>query len=645
MSSRSSSFYADAELTASETMLAISNFSPKRGADEAIEAAGPDTMKTKAPDTSSQHDILPSKSSATASLRSLFSPPNKGAYASIVTPKSTIKIPRVTVESSATKKQEDLSETEDYDGDEEMALETPIFRRGTTADNIPGVKSSDAARKLRDLTSPSTVVLPLLTLRSAYNANAHEREQQSEVVAHVTSNMIANTTKNNNNGVASYVEQAAEEDIKTKLIMEINDLKQLLSGRKAQVDSLSTEKTNLEDKLQRLQASDRQRKKQRKWSISSTSPTPNRFAPTPARFAGEEYHQGIKILKEMQLEELKEEAVARGMDASNVTPMTNEALLDSLVIGTTCITKSSAWSDVLSLRGEIENEKVAIRLQEEDEKQRQLHMEKQREQKREKRLHKIKKEQDDQDSNLVPSSMIITDAGTAFTRDGMEALETATKAVCQSELQKDTTTPTTGKRSRGRPRKAAMKPSFGRQGSAFDGIVSIPSSASAVSYPSLAAVGDELNTHPSHAIIRRDILEAFVTVASKEDEEEVSGEGKKKLTRRRRYAGKVGFRCRYCKDKHVNEQAELSVIYPESIKGLYRANIRFQSKHIQTCQYIPQKLRDQLDFLKTCKEGMNRGNKNYWTESALRKGFRDWQSADGERKGIIYCPELNEELN
>ena len=52
-------------------------------------------------------------------------------------------------------------------------------------------------------------------------------------------------------------------------------------------------------------------------------------------------------------------------------------------------------------------------------------------------------------------------------------------------------------------------------------------------------------------------------------------------------------------------------------------------------------------FLKsseTCKDGMNRGNKNYWTESALTKGFRDWVSADGGKKGIIYCPELNEEL-
>ena len=60
-------------------------------------------------------------------------------------------------------------------------------------------------------------------------------------------------TTNNMTGVASYVEKAAEEDIKAKLIMEINDLKQLLGGRKAQVESLSAEKVNLQQKVNQLQ--------------------------------------------------------------------------------------------------------------------------------------------------------------------------------------------------------------------------------------------------------------------------------------------------------------------------------------------------------------------------------------------------------
>jgi len=645
--SSSRSTAAKEELTASETLIAISMSPSKKDAKNEAAYTKPNPVNDEI--------LPPSKSSATTrtSSRSLFSPHIKGASASsIVTPKSTIKIPRVTrnrstaaravsgaaasriaaVENSATKQQV-KSETEgdvkstNVNGGAE-ALETPIFRRDITADNSSTAFKQVAASKhapIRDITSPSTVALPLLNIRSAYNDTAHGRAQQQQDVSaapFLASSTIATTTTNNNithihNGIASYVEQAAEDDIKTKLLMEINDLKQLLSGRKAQVNSLTAANTNLEEKLHRLQGMERQNKRQRHSSRS----------PTPTRFVGEE--QQVKVTKGLQFEVLKEEAVARGiMDANSVSSMTREALLEALVIGTTCITKSSAWAEVLSLRAQIKSEKVVVRLQEEDEQQRLLEMEQKREQKRERRA------QQQQLKN------------TAFTRDGVAALESATKNVCKSELQKDAATAASvvpAKRTRGRPRKAGKKPSFGKQGSAFGSVNKLPSSSSEVIYPSLYSEEDEQNTHPSHAIIRRDILEAFVTIAPKEDED-LSGEGKKKTARRRRYAGKVGFRCRHCKDKHVEEQGDLSVIYPESIKGLYRANIRFQSKHIQACKYIPQELRDQLDYLKTCKEGMNRGNKNYWTESALRKGFRDWQTVDGEKKGIIYCPELNEEL-
>lgn len=670
------SSYAQAELTASEAMIAVS-MSPSK------KKMSPDEAKAVGPASTSSHqnDILPSKRSANpappSSSRSLFSPPNKGAGASIVTPKSTIKTPRVTrginvtrptaarkvtagVANSATKQQE---KTEDDDGVVNFTnvnnsgagttpLETPIFHRGTTAANSSAAtkpSNSEAARN--NAPSPSTVVLPLLTLRSAYNANAHESlDKQSEIVAHVTAKMAAKENRkhhiatNNNNGVASYVEQAAEEDIKTKLIMEINDLKQLLCGRKAQVDSLSAEKNNLEEKLHRSEA----KKQRRSGSVSSRSPT-------PTRFLSEDHHQvAAKVTKGMQLDALQIEAVARGMDATN---MTKETLLDTLVIGTTCISKSSAWSEVMSLRCEIENEKVAIRLQEEEDKQRLQEMETKRELKREQRLQKKKEHQEDR--SIVPSNMIVTESGTAFTRGGLEALARAAKVTIESELQRDNMTPPPVKRPRGRPRKdgkisfkkSPPPPSSSRASSrtkkrsVFENIAAMsPEPPTGGSYPSLYDIEDETNTHPSHAIIRRDILEAFVTVAPKDDEEETSTESKKKLTRRRRYAGKVGFRCRYCKDEHVDDQADLAVIYPESINGIYRANIRFQSKHIQACPFIPQSLRDQLSYLKSCKEGSNRGNRTYWTESALRKGFRDWESPDGERKGIIYCPELNNEL-
>ena len=673
MSSTRSSAHRD-ELSASETLIAISMSPNKKDATKEARAGVEPFMRPNI----RNNEVLPSSRRPASASRALFSPHIKGAPASsIVTPKSTIKsTTRVSrhrssssaravpgsaaariaaVENSATNHQLVKPEADDIHA-VQGAMETPITHRDgkaknndstTTAIN-PSTTSASATTRQRDITSPSTVALPLLSIRSAYNDDAHGRMNQSAGLSPAAPSLSSTAAPNNTttthiyNGVASYVEQAAEDDIKTKLLMEINDLKQLLSGRKAQVNSLTAANTTLKEKLQRLQGMERQSKRQK---LSSRSPT-------PTRFIGEETQ--VKVAKGMSIEVLREEAMVRGMDAATVTPLNKEALLENLVIGTTCITKSTAWAEFNSLRAEIDNEKVAIRIQEEDEKLRLLELEKKRQAKREKRAL-----QQQRNKELAAAS---ASSSTAFTRGGMEALESATKSVCKSELQKGdgdgaaattttTTTATTssGKR-RGRPRKASAKnkkPSFGKRGSAFGTVTSKPAKpptvTSGIVYPSLAAEEDEKNTHPSHAIIRRDILEAFVTVAPKEDED-LSGEGKKKTARRRRYAGKVGFRCRFCKDKHVEEQGDLSVIYPESLKGLYRANIRFQSKHIQACQYIPQELRDELEYLKTCKEGMNRGNKSYWVESALRKGFRDWQAEDGSRKGIIYCPELNEEL-
>lgn len=173
-------------------------------------------------------------------------------------------------------------------------------------------------------------------------------------------------------------------------------------------------------------------------------------------------------------------------------------------------------------------------------------------------------------------------------------------------------------------------------------------------YLSLVGSDDENNIHPAHAIIRQYILEPFITpttsapalatVPSTNQQEEnrrqggISIAGKRKLQRQQRYAGFVGLRCRYCKHKRIDEQADLAVIYPESIGGIYRANIRFQKKHIQACSYIPKRLKRKLISLKKTCQSNTRGKKSYWTESALQNGFRNWTSPTG-RNGIVFSPD------
>jgi len=51
-------------------------------------------------------------------------------------------------------------------------------------------------------------------------------------------------------------------------------------------------------------------------------------------------------------------------------------------------------------------------------------------------------------------------------------------------------------------------------------------------------------------------------------------------SRLERYAGTIGFRCRFCKCAPASERAEKSAVYPRSLERIYLSNIRFQRDHI-----------------------------------------------------------------
>ena len=432
--------------------------------------------------------------------------------------------------------------------------------------------------------------------------------------------------------MASYVAKAANEDLKAKLIMEINDLKQLLGGRKAQVDSLSAEKVRLEQSVNRLQ----ERVLERKCSICAQGVSCSIPLPIPATNRNEEqYEIDVKVVEEMQLDALKLEAAARGMDAATVIPMTKDTLLKELVIGTTCISKSAIWSKVVSLRNRIENEKVAIHARQNEKQQPQQNIpETNCSSTRKKYLRRKVAVAQHKDQHGHGHLHLSKSRNT----------NTLTNAGTKTKTKRSVTRSPTSKANKNKK---------------TDNGISVPENnttatlidISSVSYPSLADKDDEKYCFPSHAIIRRDILETFVTVAPKlklklkKDARKIPirSMSMRKLTRQQRYAGFIGFRCCYCKDKPINKRADLAAIFPESISGIYRAIIRFQSKHIQTCHYIPKQLKEQMNRLKTNNKNKSstRGKKNYWTQSALKKGFCDWQSPTG-RKGIIYCPKPEE---
>jgi len=150
---------------------------------------------------------------------------------------------------------------------------------------------------------------------------------------------------------------------------------------------------------------------------------------------------------------------------------------------------------------------------------------------------------------------------------------------------------------------------------------------------SLYADSDEDHINPIHNIIRRDILEVFVEAPSSTFNVGTWDHPGSSKARQSRFAGRVGLRCRFCKHLPVGTNANLATIYPETLEGIYRAcSVRFQKRHIGSCAFIPESIRSQLDA--HAKEKSCRGSKNYWVESALRKGFRTSE----DNKGIVFCP-------
>jgi len=120
--------------------------------------------------------------------------------------------------------------------------------------------------------------------------------------------------------------------------------------------------------------------------------------------------------------------------------------------------------------------------------------------------------------------------------------------------------------------------------------------------------GEEGKINPSHAIVRRDVLEI-----------------------RRTRSGRVFFQCGCCKDRPRSERAKQSTLAPQNIGGLYRAMVRFMMYHVPACVHISGEIRELSP--KATKTVQAKGTKKYWVESAMELGLRD--AEDGG--GIVFC--------
>ncbi len=71
--------------------------------------------------------------------------------------------------------------------------------------------------------------------------------------------------------------------------------------------------------------------------------------PTKRQKTGKQAKGGT-IVKSMKVAELKEEALARGIDVKELASMNKDALLNALVVGSPRITKTDAWDEIVTLR-------------------------------------------------------------------------------------------------------------------------------------------------------------------------------------------------------------------------------------------------------------------------------------------------------
>eukprot|EP00985_Skeletonema_marinoi_P005336 scaffold2308_cov122-Skeletonema_marinoi.AAC.3 len=170
-----------------------------------------------------------------------------------------------------------------------------------------------------------------------------------------------------------------------------------------------------------------------------------------------------------------------------------------------------------------------------------------------------------------------------------------------------------------------------------------------ITLPALFDNEDKPFVNPTHYIIGSEILEPFVipryhedapvaAAASASTQKKKNKQVKKRKKKINFRAGTIAFRCRFCKHSPYKSEAPLATIYPETVGGLYRANLRFQAGHLNKCENCPAEVKERLENAQ--RSGDRRpyevqvGVRRYWISTAARKGFRNVTVKGKERLGF-----------
>lgn len=201
--------------------------------------------------------------------------------------------------------------------------------------------------------------------------------------------------------------------------------------------------------------------------------------------------------------------------------------------------------------------------------------------------------------------------------------------------EEDITEDTTGKKekaSSGRKRKNSDTTSSGAKKSKLDAPESVgaPKSARtegskkkksgrkyAFNGTALLAKGDDNHwLSQVEVYIRQELVEVFT--ATKEEKHDF-GEPE---------VGQVGIRCLYCaKNRPKDQRVQGHVYYPSSLNTIHQCVKDLQSRHLATCNAIPDSCRERFRSLKGYGSRPEGDSAEYWIDSAKELGLQD--SPDG----------------
>ncbi|EJK53427.1 hypothetical protein THAOC_27146, partial [Thalassiosira oceanica] len=178
------------------------------------------------------------------------------------------------------------------------------------------------------------------------NAKLRHESQSFRQTNEMLLGELSNASQNDQNGTTT-VDHNVNETLKSQL----DSCRSELAAERKEKSEAEATAGRLQNELSFAKAELNTLKNKTKDQAASSDP------PSKKRKAHPYPTKGGTVVKSMKVGELKEEAVARGMDFKVLAKMNKDTLLENLCVGSARLTKTDAWQEILSLRAEYQSQR------------------------------------------------------------------------------------------------------------------------------------------------------------------------------------------------------------------------------------------------------------------------------------------------